>query len=442
MPSLFTNNFKILLSKQFQNLTDVAANDYLPADKKSYIYAVLGKQLPWNAGTEIPPTPGTTDVDFYDLYKRGIFAKQVSFENSSLVVQRNNWTANTVYNTYQSNTNFYIVNSKDQVFKCLSNVSTGTISTDEPELTLSTTSLEEPYFQTADRYKWKYLYTISSAQKQKFMDSEWMPVTINKFVRASAVPTSIDIVTITNSGNNYTDGPTQQIITVVGDGSGAVLRANVASGKVSDIIIQNRGEDYTTANLVFTDITGGIGSGASATVSIAPHDGHGYDPVYELGASTVMINVEYDGDENGLFPVDNEFREVFLVTNPFEFGTTELATDNSYTLYTKIKTSPGLGDFSVDEKVFQGTTFADATFTADVISFDEIENQLYVNNLTGTLTENAALKGLTSGSIRVATAKTNPTLHLYSGKVLYISDKLPVNRDSAQTDRIRFIISF
>jgi hypothetical protein len=442
MSSLFTNNFKILLAKQIQNLTDVAANDYLPTDRKSYIYTILGKQLPWNAGTEIPTTPRTTDQDFYDLYKRGIFAKQVSFENSSLVVQRNNWTANTVYNTYQSNTNFYIVNSKDQVFKCLSNVSTGTISTDEPELTLSTTSLEEPFLQTADEYKWKYLYTISSAQKQKFMDSEWMPVTFNKFVRASALPTSIDIVTITNSGNNYTDGPTQDIITVVGDGTGAVLKANVVSGKVTDIIIQNRGEDYTTANLVFTDITGGIGSGASAIVSIAPHDGHGYDPVFELGASTVMVNVEFDGDEGGLFPVDNEFREVFLVNNPFEFGTTELATDKSYTLYTKIKTSPGLGDFSVDEKVFQGTTFDDATFTADVISFDEIENQLYVNNLTGTLTENSALKGLTSGSIRVATAKTNPTLHLYSGKVLYISNKLPVNRDSAQTDRIRFIISF
>ena len=164
--------------------------------------------------------------------------------------------------------------------------------------------------------------------------------------------------------------------------------------------------------------------------------------MFELGASTVMFNVEFDGDETGLFPVDNEFREIFAVVNPYEDGTTELATDKSYTLYTKIKTSPGLGDFSVDEKVFQGTTFADATFTADVISFDEIENQLYVNNILGTLTENSALKGLTSGSIRVATAKTNPTLHLYSGKVLYISDKLPVNRDSAQTDRIRFIISF
>lgn len=442
MSSIFTKNFKVLLAKQVQAWTDVSANATLSADKKNYIYVVLGKQLTWNTGTEVAPTPGQTESQLFDLYKRGIYAKQVTFENSSVIVPRNDWVSNTVYNTYTSNSNFYIVNSKDQVFKCLSNVSTSTASTDEPELTLSTTSLEEPYLKTSDGYKWKYLYTISSVQKQKFMDSNWMPVTFNKFVRASSAPGSIDIVTITNSGNNYTDGATQDIITIVGDGLGAVLKANVNSGQVTDIVIQDRGTQYTTANLTFTDVTGGSGSGATATVSIAPHNGHGYDPVFELGASSVMFNVEFDGDEDGKFPVDNEFREVFAIHNPYEYDTTDLATDTTYTLYTKIKVSPGLGDFSVDEKVYQGVTYGTATFTADVISFDEIENYVYVNNITGTLTENFVLKGFTSGSVRVATDSTPPTLDLYSGKVLYISDKLPVTRDSAQTDRIKFILSF
>jgi hypothetical protein len=442
MSSTFTKNFKIQLAKAVQNLTDVSANSYLPTDKKSYVYVVLGRQLPWNSGTEVPPTPGQTDSDFNTLYKRGILAKQVTFENSSLVVERNNWTSNTVYNTYEANTNFYVVNSKDQVFKCLSNVSTGISSTAEPELTLSTTSLEEPYLETADGYKWKYLYTISSVQKQKFMNQDWMPVTFNKFVRASALPSSIDIVTVTNSGNNYTDGTTQDIITVTGDGTGAILKANVSGGKIQDVVIQNRGLNYTNATLTFNDVAGGIGSSAAATVSIAPHDGHGYDPVYELGSSTVMFNVEFDGTVDGSYPVDNEYREIFAILNPYEYGTNTLATDTYYTLYTKIKTSPGLGDFSTDEKVYQGITYEDATFTADVISFDEIENFVYVNNITGTLNTNQALKGLKSGAIRVATDTTNPSLHLYSGKVLYISDKLPVTRDVDQTDRIKFIISF
>lgn len=442
MSSLFTKNFKVLLAKQVQNWTDVSQNSNLSEDRKNYIYVVLGKQLSWNTGSEVAPTPLETDAELFQLYRNGIYAKQVTYENSSVIVPRNDWTSNTVYNTYTSNTNFYVVNSKDQVFKCLSNVSAGTASTDEPELTLSTTSLEEPYLKTSDGYKWKYLYTISSVQKQKFMDQNWMPVTYNKFVRASAAPGSIDVITITNSGNNYTDGSTQDIITVVGDGSGAVLKANVVSGHITDIVIQDRGTQYTTANLIFTDVAGGSGSGAAATVSIAPHDGHGYDPVFELSGSHVMFNVEFDGDENGDFPVDNEFREVFAVHNPKEYQTTTLATNTTYTLYTKIKVSPGLGDFSVDEKVYQGVTFGTATFTADVISFDEIENYVYVNNISGTLTENSVLKGFTSGSVRVATSKTNPTLDLYSGKVLYISDKLPVTRDAAQTDRIKFILSF
>lgn len=442
MPSIFTNNFKILLAKNVQKWTDVSANDTLTDADKNYIYVVLGKQLPWNSGTEVAPVPTTTDADLFQLYKNGIYAKLVTFENSSVVVERNDWTSNTVYNTYESNTNFYVVNTKDQVFKCLSNVSPGTTSTDEPELSLSTTSLEEPYVLTSDGYKWKYLYTISSVQKQRFMDFDWMPVTTNKFVRAAALPASIDVVTITNSGNNYTDGSSQDIITVTGDGSGAILKANVVSGQVVDIIIQDRGLNYTTANISFDDVVGGIGTGATATVSIAPHDGHGYDPVYELGASTVMFNVEFEGSVGGEFPIDNDYRQVFAVHNPFEDGTKTLASNPTYTLYTKIKVSPGLGDFNLDEKVYQGITYADSSFTADVISFDEIENYVYVNNITGTLTENQVLKGFSSGSVRVATDSIPPEFHLYSGKVLYISNKLPVSRDSAQTDRIRFILTF
>lgn len=441
MSELLTKNFKILLAKQVYNLLEIGANSYLPSERKSYIYAFLSKQLPWNSGTEVAPSPSETITVTNELYKKGIFAKQLSLENASLVAPRINWTANSVYNTYQSNTNFYVLNSKDQVFKCLENNS-GAESISEPELTLSTTSLEEPFVETSDGYKWKYMMTLTSVQKQKFLTQDWMPVTYNKFVRAAAEPGSIDIVTVTNSGNNYTNGLTQSIITIDGDGTGAILKANVSGGQVQNIVIQNRGNYYTYANLTFTDVSGGLGTGAQASVSIAPHDGHGYDPVYELGASTVLFNVEFDGSEGGKIPVDNDFREIVLVQNPYIYNTETLATANSYSLYTKIKVSTGIGDFNVDEVIFQGTTFAEANFTADVISFDSVTNFLYINNIKGTLTENQPIKGFTSGSIRVVNDVTEPTFDLYSGKVLYILNKLPITRDSSQTERVRFILSF
>ena len=81
-----------------------------------------------------------------------------------------------------------------------------------------------------------------------------MPVVNNKFVTAAVVEGGIDIVTITNSGNNYTNGALQNIITIDGDGTSAVLKANVTGGHVVDVIIQNRGSQYTYADLTFTDV--------------------------------------------------------------------------------------------------------------------------------------------------------------------------------------------
>jgi hypothetical protein len=326
------------------------------------------------------------------------------------------------------------------VFKCLANTA-NVASTNEPELTLSTTSLEEPYISTGDGYKWKYMYTLTSTQKQKYLSDEWMPISTNRFVTAAAQPGSIDIVTITNSGNNYTDGTTQAIISIDGDGQNAVLRANVSSGQIQDVIIQNRGNFYTYANLTFTDVAGGTGSGASASVSIAPTEGHGYDTQSELNATTIMFNVEFEENEEGVLPTNNDFREVVLIHNPTTSSGAG-ATGDTYTLYKNIKVSSGVGDFTVDEVVFQGSAFGEATFTADVISFDIVKNELFVNNTKGILATNSAIKGLNSGAIRIINNVTEPTMQLYSGKILYISDKLPITRDPSQTERIRFILSF
>jgi hypothetical protein len=446
MASLLTYQFSTLLAESIYNLLDVSSNAYLPLNRRSYLFAILGKETPWNAGTEVAPTPGQSIRNLNSYYDRGIVAKRISQENASFVVPRVNWSSNTLF-TFAScgvcpaGTPFYVLNSKDQVFKCLWN-NGGTNSNTEPQLSLSSTSLEEPYFETPDGYKWKYLYTLTSLQKQKFLTEEYMPVVYNRFVRTAAVNRSIDIVRITNAGNNYVDGSSQDIITITGDGTDAILKANVSGGQVIDIIVQNRGEGYTKANLTFTDVAGGVGSGATAEVVLSPQNGHGYDPVEELYANTILFNVDFDGSEDGVFPADNEYREITLLKNPYEYDTTELAGDELYTLYTKIKVSPGVGDFNNDELVFQGVTLETSTFSADVISFDESQNLLYLNNINGTLATNEPIKGHTSGAIRVAINKTNPSLELYSGKILYVSDKTPITRDPDQIDRIRFILKF
>lgn len=442
MASTITKNFSTELAQDFTYLFDIGANDYLPQAKKSYVFAMLGKQIAWNAGTEVVPTPADSITSSVQCWDNAIVAKRMSLNDISFVVPRRNWTLNIEYDTYDSgNGNYYVLNSKDQVFKCLDN-NDGAASTDEPQLFLSSTSLEEPYFETTDGYKWKYMYTLNTSQKERFLTADWMPVTYNKFVRAAALDRSIDIVKVTNSGNNYVDGSTQSIITVVGDGSGAVLKANVSNGHIQNVIVQSRGLNYTKANLVFTDITGGNGSGAEATVSLAPQNGHGYDPVEELSANTVMLNIDFSGDESGDFPAENEFRQISLIKNPYFFNTATLASGQLYNIYTKINVSPGIGDFNNDEYVYQGDTIDTATFSAQVIAFDELTNNLFLNNVLGTFQPNITIKGNLSGAIRVGVAKTDPELHLYSGKTLMIINQQPLTRDPDQTDRIKFILSF
>lgn len=441
MNNLITQNFRTLMAEQFLNLLNIGANLYLPDDRKSYVYAVIGKQTPWNDGEEVVPTPQDTIDGLNEVWRRAIGARIASLINANLVIPRIDWTQNTVYNTYEAKSNNYVKNSRDQVFKCLDN-NNGAASTTEPTLTLSTTSMEEPYFMTPDGYKWKYLYSISSFEKQWFMNEDWMPTLSNKFVSEAAINGSIDIVNIINTGNNYVNGPVQDIITVEGDGTGAILKANVSNGQVIDIIIQDRGADYTRANVRFSDITGGVGFGAEAEIKISPQDGHGSNPAYELGANNVMFCIQFEGPgPEGIYPTDNDFREVFLVQNPKEVSG-DLATDEYYTLYTTINTSPGIGDFNVDEIVYQGVTFGTSTFSAEVVSFDADKNELYVNNVKGNIALNQALKGFSSGATRVATRLASPTLKSYTGKVLFVSDKQKISRDDNQIDKIRFIVSF
>jgi len=445
MSSIITTNFSTIIAQQFINLLDVSANSYLPLNRRSYMFVTIGKQTPWNI-SDTPTVPGQSTRDLIAYQDNAILAKRLSLDNVSFVVPRVNWQSGIVYSQYGCTvcplgTPYYVLNSKDQVFKCLDN-NNSTQSTDEPQLVLSATSLEEPYFLTSDGYKWKYLYTMSSNQKQKFLNEQWMPVTFNRFVRAAAINRSIDIVRVTNSGNNYVDGATQGIITINGDGRNAVLRANVVNGQVQDIVIQDRGENYTKANLIFTDITGSFGSGAAASVVLSPQNGHGFDPVEELYANTVMFNVDFEEDEGGLFPAENEFREVTLLQNPYEINTTTLADEVVYKMYTQLQVSPGVGDYNNDEIIIQGENLETATFSADIISFNEDTNIAFINNLRGTFSPNQPVKGLTSGAIRVGINRTPPTLELYSGKTLFVANKVPVTRDPDQTDRIRFILSF
>jgi len=69
---------------------------------------------------------------------------------------------------------------------------------------------------------------------------------------------TLDNITVTNTGNNYTSSPT---VTVTGDGVGATAVAIVDSGLIKNIRITSGGYGYNNAGITITDTTGTGGKG-------------------------------------------------------------------------------------------------------------------------------------------------------------------------------------
>ena len=92
-----------------------------------------------------------------------------------------------------------------------------------------------------------------------------------------------------------------------------VISATVTSG----------GTDTTFGKISLDNITGiGTAPTLKLDVIIPPPNGHGFDPVTEMGAYRAMINAKLSYDEGaGDFPIDNDYRRIGLITNPLKFGT-------------------------------------------------------------------------------------------------------------------------
>ena len=152
-------------------------------------------------------------------YQNMIFGKRLSESDFSFLINRYDWTSNTVYAMYDDsnenleNENFFInvLEGDDRhVYKCLFN-NNGGPSTEKPILSdvLTDTSLFEvgdDYYETADGYQWKYMYTIPSTSFNKFATDDKIPVIVNEAVKQNARNGSIDVIKVEEPGkfyNNY-----------------------------------------------------------------------------------------------------------------------------------------------------------------------------------------------------------------------------------------------
>lgn len=137
------------------------------------------------------------------------FGKRLTSNDFSAIIKKITWTSGTVYTRYDDEDidlltkNFFVMTLPEteggyrHIFKCLKN-GNNSASLNKPDIIQTTP------FDKADGYRWKYLYSISQLEYDKFASDLYIPIIANNDITNTALETSgIDDIVVDQSGTNY-----------------------------------------------------------------------------------------------------------------------------------------------------------------------------------------------------------------------------------------------
>ncbi len=502
MAAIITEKFRQHNAEQFfESFSETAASTY---------YLFIGKTSPFTSLTSggsdtTPPVPADTIT--LDNYKWDsmIAAKRIGTTDVTYVIPRRNYANNTTYDMYEHNisssntttsgasnlfdSTFYFITDEYKVYKVLDNNGGTAIAAGASG---PTTTQSDPFFEGG--YYLQYMYTLTTSQIQKFVTTDFIPVSTNSTVSGDAETNSgdttpfngapIKVVKVTG-GSGYTNGTYYSPIR--GDGSGGIVKIVVSGGEIqafgslaTNTQVENSGSRYTYGVVDLTDIytnntlttAGNIGAGTSGSIIpiISPIVGHGHNGTSELGGHYVMLNAKLEQAEGDDFAVGNDFREVGIVVDPTTNGGSGVYSGTTARQTYAVAFSSASTIFEPDEKISQTTTGA----VGRVVEYDATNKILYylqerwenygVNTNGDYVAFSGAgdITGATSGSVGVpaqpstnpvtlaggntlsfdANGYANPELQPDSGNIVYLENRKPIQRDSDQTEDIKLIIEF
>ena len=485
MAAIITNKFRINNALQFyESFSEATATTY---------YLFIGRAHAWASDADVqgntitegtdasPPTPNDDiSSEFYN-WDDMLGAKIIASTDVSYCIPRRNWTTGTTYDHYEHNisssntansgatnlfdSTFVVMNSAYAVYKCIENDS-NTASTTEP------TSTSNSIVTTGDGYKWKYMYSLTSAETLNFMSTDFIHVSTDSTVTAAAVDGALDTIEVVAGGSSYSlsAGATISAIPIRGDGSSGICSVTISSGAIASAAVTTAGTGYTYAYITNADIiagtnAGGAGSGGNLNVFIPPKGGHGKNAITELGGFYVMINKSLTGAEGTSdIGVGNDFRRIGLIRDPYNYGTTTVASATTRRQIHAAVFSSVSGTYTADEEINQASTGA----VGKVIEYDSTNKILYwyqtrfpdvgtdsdgnltafsgANAITGQSSSAAATPNTsdstTTNAVVFASGYSTPELAFDSGDIIYVEERSPITRASDQTENIKLIIEF
>jgi len=381
-----------------------------------------------------------------------------------------------------SGSKYYVMNSNYEVFKCLYNGqtpanATGINATHEPKTTPTAgqgTYANGLFTESATGYIWKYMYTLSTADVIAFLSSDFLPM--GTYDGTAAVDGAVHIAVITDGGGTL-PATDELFVKVDGDGTGGIVKiTTTAGGAIGSVTMEAVGSGYTYGNVrivngnVFSDagVTTNLPIDAAATgaveVIMSPEGGHGADLANEFFAKRVMTNIRLTYAEgSGDFPVDNDFRRIGIIQDPYNFGTTTVATATTLRGTAAVKLT-GSGDYTIDEEITQ--TVSGGTAKGRVVSWDATNGILKyfqspdlhthngivlafdhaTNNVTGATSTTArpidANQDTALADISFTDGKANPEIAPNSGDIVYIENRRQITRAADQIEDIKLVIEF
>ena len=215
MAAIITNKFRINNAEQFtESFSETASETY---------YLFIGRAHSWASDVDVqgntiaegtdasPPTPNDDVTSEFYNWDDMLGAKLIASTDVSRVIPRRNWTTGTTYDMYEHNissanaaasgaTNLFdstyvVMNGAFAVYKVIENDG-ATASTVEP------TSTSNSIFSTSDGYRWKYMYSLTSAETLNFMSTDFIHASTDSTVSAAAVDGALDTALVVAGGSS------------------------------------------------------------------------------------------------------------------------------------------------------------------------------------------------------------------------------------------------
>ena len=273
--------------------------------------------------------------------------------------------------------------------------------------------------------------------------------TLQSNIELLAVDGAIHNIPVISGGYGYLENtliPTNTTVVITGDGVGATAIVpievggvpGISAGAINKIQVTNIGSGYTWATATIV----GAGTGAKLRTIIAPYGGFGREALNNLCARTLMFYSNISIEKNQGFVVNNDYRQIGILKNPRQHGSTyTLTTANASACWVISSTTTlDIGLYPIDSIVYVNYGSSNPG-RFRIVSHSDAGSAILVQSLDNIpVTINSIIRN-DSASFVVSTV-TEPTIDKYSGDFLFIDNKQAFSPSTEQIVSLRTVLKF